>query len=248
MQKFYINIRQTLTHWRALDHSLLEGFPKDMAEWNEDRGSKLDALARVLKHHLASDNASPLKINPNGSIVIDDAVAMEERIGIASKKPDKIVVYSFFTHLHPMIKRVSTSAVYQNRRLTVLLQRLALDGIKTVDINGGMSNAERAKVLDAFRRGGREDARVLILSIVGLQGLNIADANILVIFDALWSAQEDKQLIGRCHRKLQVKLVEVYRIVADKTTDILLNNIAFDKEVVFQAFTGASEGLSKFPL
>jgi SNF2 family DNA or RNA helicase len=64
--------------------------------------------------------------------------------------------------------------------------------------------------------------------------------------DTLWSAQEDNQLIGRIWRHPQKKDVHVYRLIADKTPDVFLNNISFDKAAIHNAFTGASTHLSEF--
>jgi SNF2 family DNA or RNA helicase len=67
---------------------------------------------------------------------------------------------------------------------------------------------------------------------------------LISIQDTLWSAQEDRQLIGRLWRNGQDKIVIVYRVIALGTTDVLLNNIAFDKEAIMDAFTTASGALS----
>lgn len=60
-----------------------------------------------------------------------------------------------------------------------LSQVLKLHGINVLEYNGGMTQQQRGKVLEAFRASG--GTRVLLLSNVGATGLNLDVANILVI-------------------------------------------------------------------
>lgn len=53
--------------------------------------------------------------------------------------------------------------------------------IKSVSIHGKINHPQRVKILEDFKKGGRDDARVLLISNVGSTGLNIAFANILII-------------------------------------------------------------------
>jgi hypothetical protein len=39
-------------------------------------------------------------------------------------------------------------------------------------------------------------------------------------------------------RRGQEKKVWVYRVIAENTTDVFINNIAFDKQVAHDTFTG----------
>lgn len=61
----------------------------------------------------------------------------------------------------------------------------------------------------------------------------------------LWSALEDEQLIGRCQRFPQVKVVLTYRLIADCTPDVFLNNVSFSKLSIAEAFSRATPALSE---
>ena len=50
-----------------------------------------------------------------------------------------------------------------------------------MSIHGKINHPQRVKILEDFKKGGRDDARVLLISNVGSTGLNIAFANILII-------------------------------------------------------------------
>ena len=60
-----------------------------------------------------------------------------------------------------------------------------------------------------------------------------------------WSAVEDEQLTGRCWRFPQAKPVLNYRIIAMNTPDVFLNNMAFNKVAMHEAFINTREAISK---
>ncbi|KAI6038758.1 hypothetical protein EDC04DRAFT_2603681 [Pisolithus marmoratus] len=84
-------------------------------------------------------------------------------------------------------------------------------------------------------------AWVLILSLVGMVGLNLACANIMIIADTLWLALEDEQLHGHIYQYPQQKHVHFYWLVVWGTPDVFLNNIAFNKGNLHKAFTGLDD-------
>jgi hypothetical protein len=57
--------------------------------------------------------------------------------------------------------------------------------------------------------------------------------------DCFWSAQDDDQLIGRVHRYPQCKEVFVYRLIAARTADVMLNNLCFAMADLIRLFTTA---------
>ena len=65
-------------------------------------------------------------------------------------------------------------------RLTPV-QVLKHNGIVALTIEGKVNQRQRVERLEAFKSGGRDATRVLLISNVGSVGLNLAFANILVI-------------------------------------------------------------------
>jgi SNF2 family DNA or RNA helicase len=67
-------------------------------------------------------------------------------------------------------------------RLNPPFQILDLHGIHALELNGQTPMKKRKDILDKFRSSTRPDGvRVLILSGVGMVGLNLACANIMVV-------------------------------------------------------------------
>lgn len=57
----------------------------------------------------------------------------------------------------------------------------------------------------------------------------------------MWSALDDEQLRGRIYMFPQQKIVRFYRLVARGTPDVFLNNLAFDKGMLHNAFIGIDD-------
>ena len=244
------------------DHAAIHELWDTLEEYKEDPSMKLNALVRICKYHLAGDDAPPLKVDPEAKDALIENIDPPKSTSsdsnpaptapVTAPTPDKIVVYAAFPSQNMYIQRV-----------------LELYGIKSLLFSGIQSVTERAASLEKFKRSKRKGPRVLIVSNVGLYGLNVACANIMVVVvshsavcdspagteplftyfvaqDTLWSAQEDRQLIGHVWRFPQQKQVHVYRIVAEGTSDVFLNNISFSKGAMHDAFMQSSDATRKF--
>ncbi|EED77778.1 predicted protein [Postia placenta Mad-698-R] len=248
---FYLSVRRALLH-PSCNAEYKWTPPTSREEWEAIATAKISALITILKYHLEQDARPPLVSvpvedpprpqSPSSDTSSDEPAAYEERPANnlapdpdaqpdprdAHSKPDKIVVYVVFPSC-----------------FDPLLKILQMYGIEYETLTGTMSGRRRAEALHKFMQSDAKGVRVLILSNVGAVGFNIACANILIIIDTLWSAQDDSQLIGRLWRQRQLKLVHVYRLIARNTSDVFLNNISFDKSIMHNAFMGSSRALRR---
>ncbi|CAL1698687.1 unnamed protein product [Somion occarium] len=223
-EQFYLALRRGLTHpdlpsmGNTLKFSTIE-------EFNENPSTKLRFLVRILQWHLEVDNRLPLLVNEHGELVDPQGPPGVCVNGL----PDKIIVYSAFIENN-----------------TVISQLFDAFGIKHLMINGSQALTTRTDTINKFRSGERDDSRVMLITKVGATGLNMAFANILVCLDTMWSQQEDNQLIGRVWRQPQPKTVHVYRLIAQGTPDVFLNEIAFTKGMMLESFSSASEKMKEW--
>ncbi|KAH6908973.1 hypothetical protein BKA70DRAFT_1479770 [Coprinopsis sp. MPI-PUGE-AT-0042] len=77
-------------------------------------------------------------------------------------------------------------------------------------------------------------------------GLNLTRANIVIILDQPWSAQDIRQIIGRCYRQRQTRTVYVYHLTANDTADVPLAAIARGKKAMLDAFVTRDSTKGKF--
>ncbi|KAH9008003.1 P-loop containing nucleoside triphosphate hydrolase protein, partial [Lactarius hengduanensis] len=206
---------------------------KNYEAYLKDPSCKLDMLVEIVQHHLELDGA-PGK-NPSRQIPDSQPPSPSSPAPLNEQQnlqphgpgmPDKIIIYSFFATSFPLIELV-----------------LKNNGIKSLSINGKNRQSERVSTLKDFKESAHDGPRVLILSNVGTIGLNIAFANILIIVDVLWSVLSDQQLIGRVWRYPQFKTVHIYRLIADKSPDILLNNLSYSKGFIQESFANIGNSL-----
>jgi len=86
-------------------------------------------------------------------------------------------------------------------------------GIMHLKLDGAMNLEQRNENLKKFQDVDSE-YRVFILSTrAGGQGLNLQEANTVIIFDSDWNPQMDRQAEDRAHRIGQKHEVRVYRLI-----------------------------------
>ncbi|KAG1744242.1 hypothetical protein EDB19DRAFT_1632838 [Suillus lakei] len=203
---------------------------KSLEEWNTSptKSMKLDTLVKLLMYHLESNSRWPLVIGESDYNLVPN-LAFEA--GNANPdEPDRIVVLSAF--------------VTSNQAIVDILD---LHGIHVLELNGQTPMKKHKGILDDFRTSvvGTKGACILILLGVGMVGLNLACANIMVVVDTLWSEQDDRQLCRQIYCHPQAKEVHVYQAIALKTADVFLNNISFSKGAMHEAFVGADKEFCK---
>ncbi|KAI6137600.1 P-loop containing nucleoside triphosphate hydrolase protein [Pisolithus tinctorius] len=225
-KNFYIEFRRSMLHpmlnpkngghWKK---------PLSLSHWQEEKTIKLDTLAHVVRHHLDSNGRVPLTMTEDGQTLTLAPDGLQDMSDYG--EDDRVVIYSAFPSSNQ-----------------ALIDILDLYGIAATELNGTMSLKKRQAALDDFRTSTRTKGhRVLIISNVGMVGLNLACANVMVIVDATWSALDDEQLRGRIFRYPQQKQVHIYRLIALGTPDVFLNNISFDKGQLHSAFVGCTDDI-----
>ncbi|KIK38068.1 hypothetical protein CY34DRAFT_91603, partial [Suillus luteus UH-Slu-Lm8-n1] len=228
IQDFYTRVRRALLH-PSCNAGYPWANPSSLDEWKKDPSRKLDVLAQVICWHQALDGRPPLHV-VDDRLTVSPANSNVTTSSIAASIPrDKIIVYCAFPSSYTQVLKV-----------------LELNGVQTLQIHGKLSTSTRTDIISQFKSSGRDGPRVLIMSNIGLTGLNLPCANILIIVDSLWSATDEGQLIGRIYRPPQPKTVHIYRIVAADTQDVFLNNISFSKAAILDAFTGATPSLRMY--
>ena len=88
-------------------------------------------------------------------------------------------------------------------------------GIASLYLDGSTTN--RAAVIDQFRTG---DAPAFFVSLkAGGVGLNLVEADYVILLDPWWNPAVEAQAIDRAHRIGQTRPVIVYRLVSKGTIE-----------------------------
>ena len=97
----------------------------------------------------------------------------------------------------------------------MILEVLDGAGIAAVAVNGSMSIVERRDAQDEFRA----NARVLVSTDAGGEGVNLQVAHVVINYDLPWSPTRIEQRIGRVDRIGQVADVTAYNLVLESSID-----------------------------
>ncbi|CAO3690156.1 unnamed protein product [Rhizopus stolonifer] len=99
------------------------------------------------------------------------------------------------------------------RALDVLDDYLTYEGIEFVRLDGGDSERERVRSIDAFNAPKSKVDVFLLSTRAGGVGINLATADTIIIWDSDFNPYADLQAIGRAHRIGQTKMVLIYRFM-----------------------------------
>lgn len=112
-QNFYLPIRRGLTHTSCNDGEGRSALTYE--QYLASPSMKLDTLIQVLQHHLAKDNATPLRYAHRHEADGTETWVLEEDeetrgVSPAENLPrDRIVVFAYFAQNHQLIKNVSNA-------------------------------------------------------------------------------------------------------------------------------------------
>ena len=120
--------------------------------------------------------------------------------------------------------------------------RLDAAGISYAYLDGKTRN--RARVIADFKDG---DASVFLISLkAGGFGLNLTEADYVILLDPWWNPATEAQAVDRVHRIGQSKKVMVYRLVSKDTIEEKVMALKATKARLFESVmtTGTAQGTS----
>jgi SNF2 family DNA or RNA helicase len=86
----------------------------------------------------------------------------------------------------------------------------------------------RQILLDQFK----EDGKYLVMTNAGREGLNIQEANVVIMYDQDYTASGMEQRIGRAYRLGQQKRVRVYHLLVHGTIDFRIRKLLGRKKAL----------------
>lgn len=104
--------------------------------------------------------------------------------------------------------------------------------------NYGRSVEYKHAIVDYFR----ENAKILIVTDAGSEGLNLQFCNTVINYDLPWNPQKIEQRIGRCHRYGQKNdVVAINLLNTENAADLRVYDILSRKFELFEGVFGASD-------
>lgn len=119
--------------------------------------------------------------------------------------------------------------------LDILERFLNLLGLTYLRLDGSTSPERRQFVTTEFNHPESKYQCMILSSRAGGVGLNLTGASSVIFFDLDWNPQMDKQCMDRAHRIGQVRDVEVFKMVSEKTVEENILRRANQKSLLDQA-------------
>lgn len=107
----------------------------------------------------------------------------------------------------------------------MLGEHLGERGYRVVKLNGALDMQQRRVVQQAFR----DDARVLISTDAGGEGLNLQFAHIVVNYDLPWNPMKVEQRIGRVDRIGQKRPVRAFNFALEDSVELRVREVLEEK-------------------
>lgn len=119
--------------------------------------------------------------------------------------------------------------------LDILERFLNLLGLTYLRLDGSTGPERRQFITTEFNHPESKYQCMILSSRAGGVGLNLTGASSVIFFDLDWNPQMDKQCMDRAHRIGQVRDVEVFKMVSEKTVEENILRRANQKSLLDQA-------------
>ena len=146
---------------------------------------------------------------------LDDSPKAEMVKELISNTNDKVVVFSQFAMFADRMHKYYSSKHIPCAKLT-----------------GSMTQEQRSENVRKFKEN--PDCKMIFISTkAGGYGLNLVEANTVIMVDSLWNPAANNQAIDRTHRIGQTKNVTIYYLEMNKSIEQRINAIVREKEGMF---------------
>ncbi|XP_074292298.1 ISWI chromatin-remodeling complex ATPase CHR11-like [Silene latifolia] len=136
------------------------------------------------------------------------------------------------------------------RLLDILEDYLLFRGHQYCRIDGNTGGEDRDNSIEAYNRPGSEKFVFLLSTRAGGLGINLATADIVILYDSDWNPQVDLQAQDRAHRIGQKKEVQVFRFcteytIEEKVIERAYKKLALDALVIQQGRLAEQKTVNK---
>jgi SWI/SNF-related matrix-associated actin-dependent regulator of chromatin subfamily A member 5 len=105
------------------------------------------------------------------------------------------------------------------RMLDILEDYCHWRGYSYCRLDGQTPHEDRQRQINEFNAPGSEKFIFMLSTRAGGLGINLATADVVIIYDSDWNPQMDLQAMDRAHRIGQLKQVKVFRLITENTVE-----------------------------
>lgn len=193
-------------------------------------------LRKCCNHPYLFQGAEPGPPYTTGDHLIHNAgkmVLLDKLLPKLKERDSRVLIFSQMTRL-----------------LDILEDYCVFRGYQYCRIDGDTGGDERESYIEAFNKPGSEKFIFLLSTRAGGLGINLATADIVILYDSDWNPQVDLQAQDRAHRIGQKKEVQVFRFcteltIEEKVIERAYKKLALDALVIQQGRLAEQKAVNK---
>ncbi|KQK04320.1 hypothetical protein BRADI_2g12950v3 [Brachypodium distachyon] len=193
-------------------------------------------LRKCCNHPYLFQGAEPGPPYTTGDHLVENAgkmVLLDKLLPKLKDRDSRVLIFSQMTRL-----------------LDILEDYLMYRGYQYCRIDGNTGGEDRDASIDAFNKPGSEKFVFLLSTRAGGLGINLATADVVVLYDSDWNPQADLQAQDRAHRIGQKKEVQVFRFcteytIEEKVIERAYKKLALDALVIQQGRLAEQKSVNK---
>ncbi|XP_043719944.1 ISWI chromatin-remodeling complex ATPase CHR11 isoform X2 [Telopea speciosissima] len=193
-------------------------------------------LRKCCNHPYLFQGAEPGPPYSTGDHLITNAgkmVLLDKLLPKLKERDSRVLIFSQMTRL-----------------LDILEDYLMFRGYLYCRIDGNTGGEDRDASIDAFNQPGSEKFIFLLSTRAGGLGINLATADVVILYDSDWNPQVDLQAQDRAHRIGQKKEVQVFRFcteytIEEKVIERAYKKLALDALVIQQGRLAEQKTVNK---
>ncbi|XP_061374318.1 ISWI chromatin-remodeling complex ATPase CHR11 isoform X2 [Gastrolobium bilobum] len=193
-------------------------------------------LRKCCNHPYLFQGAEPGPPYTTGDHLITNAgkmVLLDKLLPKLKERDSRVLIFSQMTRL-----------------LDILEDYLMFCGYQYCRIDGNTGGDDRDASIDAFNKPGSEKFVFLLSTRAGGLGINLATADVVILYDSDWNPQVDLQAQDRAHRIGQKKEVQVFRFcteytIEEKVIERAYKKLALDALVIQQGRLAEQKTVNK---
>ncbi|BAB64747.1 putative DNA-dependent ATPase [Oryza sativa Japonica Group] len=193
-------------------------------------------LRKCCNHPYLFQGAEPGPPYTTGEHLVENAgkmVLLDKLLPKLKDRDSRVLIFSQMTRL-----------------LDILEDYLMYRGYQYCRIDGNTGGEDRDASIEAFNKPGSEKFVFLLSTRAGGLGINLATADVVVLYDSDWNPQADLQAQDRAHRIGQKKEVQVFRFcteytIEEKVIERAYKKLALDALVIQQGRLAEQKTVNK---
>ncbi|KAL0393220.1 UNVERIFIED_CONTAM: ISWI chromatin-remodeling complex ATPase CHR11 [Sesamum radiatum] len=193
-------------------------------------------LRKCCNHPYLFQGAEPGPPYTTGEHLIENSgkmVLLDKLLPKLKERDSRVLIFSQMTRL-----------------LDILEDYLMFRGHLYCRIDGNTGGDDRDASIEAFNKPGSEKFVFLLSTRAGGLGINLATADIVILYDSDWNPQVDLQAQDRAHRIGQKKEVQVFRFcteytIEEKVIERAYKKLALDALVIQQGRLAEQKTVNK---